>query len=226
MRHVIVTRFSVPRLEAESAARHAEPEWLDQRLALWREWYVPSVTPLEVPAILLCSTQSADHVASRVRDVPWATVEVQDDWRGGWRGAPDQVVTRLDSDDAVRRDWLAALSAAVVAEVATQGTDEFVAFTTALAIAVGVLALVAGLLRLGFLANFISEPVLKGFIIGLALTIIAGQLPKLFGVEKTEGNFFEQIWGLLGDLGDTNGWTLLVGLVSLAIVVAFGASPR
>jgi high affinity sulfate transporter 1 len=113
----------------------------------------------------------------------------------------------------------AALSAAVVAEVATQGTDEFVAFTTALAIAVGVLALIAGLLRLGFLASFISEPVLKGFIIGLALTIIAGQLPKIFGVEKTEGNFFEQIWGLLGELGNTNGWTLLVGLVSLAIVV-------
>ena len=40
----------------------------------------------------------------------------------------------------------------------------------------------AGLMRLGFLASFISEPVLKGFIVGLALTIIVGQLPKLFGV--------------------------------------------
>ena len=59
---------------------------------------------------------------------------------------------------------------------------------------------VAGLLRLGFLASFISEPVLKGFIVGLALTIIAGQLPKLFGVEKGSGNFFEQIWHLVGEL--------------------------
>jgi sulfate permease, SulP family len=50
--------------------------------------------------------------------------------------------------------------------------------------------IVAGLLRLGFLASFISEPVLKGFIVGLALTIIAGQLPKLFGVEKGGGDFF------------------------------------
>ena len=112
MRHVIVTRFSVPRLEAESAARHAEPQWLEERLALWRAWYVPSVGPLNVPAILLCSSQSADYVAARVRDLPWAAVEVQDDWRAGWRGAPDQMVTRLDSDDAVRRDWFAALAAA------------------------------------------------------------------------------------------------------------------
>jgi SulP family sulfate permease len=79
----------------------------------------------------------------------------------------------------------AALSAAAVGDLATQGTNEFVALTATLGIVVAIIALVAGLLRLGFLANFISEPVLKGFIIGLALTIIVGQLPQLFGVEKT-----------------------------------------
>ena len=71
--------------------------------------------------------------------------------------------------------------------------------------------MIAGLLRLGFVANFISEPVLKGFIIGLALTIIAGQLPKLFGVEKGSGDFFEKIWDLIRNLGDTQWRTLLVG---------------
>ncbi len=69
------------------------------------------------------------------------------------------------------------------------------------------------------MANFISEPVLKGFIVGLALTIIVGQLPKLFGIEKGEGNFFEQLWDLLTHLGETSGLTLLVGLLSLAIVL-------
>jgi hypothetical protein len=112
VRHVIVTRFSVPRLEAASAPRHAEPEWLDERLALWRTWYVPSAASLGVPVVLLCSSRSADHVATRIRDLPWATVEVQDDWRGGWQGAADQIVTRLDSDDAVRRDWLQAVEGA------------------------------------------------------------------------------------------------------------------
>ena len=67
--------------------------------------------------------------------------------------------------------------------------------------------------------SFISEPVLKGFIVGLALTIIVGQLPKIFGIEGADGNFFERLWGFVTGLGETNGWTLLVGLVSLAIVV-------
>src|SRR3954454_10134694 len=94
----------------------------------------------------------------------------------------------------------AALSAAAVGDLAASGSGAFVELTVTLALVVGVLALAAGLLRMGFLANFISEPVLKGFIVGLALTIIVGQLPKLFGVAKTEGNFFQQLRGLLGKL--------------------------
>ena len=113
----------------------------------------------------------------------------------------------------------AALSASIVAELASPGAPEYVALTTALAIVTGLLALAAGLAKMGFLANFISEPVLKGFIIGLALTILAGQLPKLFGVEKESGNFFEEILGLLRELDQTNAATLAVGAVSLAIVL-------
>ena len=98
----------------------------------------------------------------------------------------------------------AALSLSVVAAVATDPTDpaQVLALTTALALATGLVALAAGGLRLGFLAAFISEPVLKGFIIGLALTIMIGQLPALFGVEKGSGNFFEKAWDLIQDLGD------------------------
>ena len=114
----------------------------------------------------------------------------------------------------------AALSAAAVADLSPAGANEFAALTVTLALTVGALALVAGLLRLGFLASFISEPVLTGFIVGLALTIIVGQVPKLFGVGKEDGDFFEQLWHLLGELGSTSGLTLLVGLASLALVLA------
>jgi sulfate permease, SulP family len=113
----------------------------------------------------------------------------------------------------------AALSAATVGEFATQGSKQFVAMTAALAITTGLAALVAGLARLGFLANFISEPVLKGFIVGLALTIIMGQLPALFGVEKGSGNFFAKLWDLITKLGDTSATTLLVGVLSLVLVL-------
>ncbi len=114
----------------------------------------------------------------------------------------------------------AALSAAAVADLTTGGPDEVLAFTAVLALVTGVLALIAGLARLGFLANFISEPVLKGFIIGLALTIIIGQVPKLLGIDKEGDNFFEQAWHVIRNLGDSQGRTVLVGAASLAIVLA------
>ncbi len=113
----------------------------------------------------------------------------------------------------------AALSAATVGDLVSGGGADFAAMSAALAIATGVAALLAGLLRLGFLASFISEPVIKGFIIGLALTILIGQVPKLLGVEKEAGDFFEQLWGVITELGDIDGLTLLVGLASLAVVL-------
>ena len=112
----------------------------------------------------------------------------------------------------------AALSAGIVASVAGADADP-VALTTALALATGIVAILAGLLRLGFLAAFISEPVLKGFIIGLALTIMIGQVPDLIGVEGGHGSFFEKTWALLGQLGNIDPLTITVGLASLAALV-------
>ena len=113
----------------------------------------------------------------------------------------------------------AALSAGTIATFADPSGDNYVALTAALAIVTGVVAIIAGLLRLGFLAGFISEPVLKGFIVGLALTIIMGQLPKLFGVDAASGNFFEKLWGLVTALGETHWPTFVVGFLSLALVL-------
>ena len=97
----------------------------------------------------------------------------------------------------------AALSAAVVGNAVAGNGDQFVTTTAALAICVGLAALIAGVLRLGFLASFISEPVLKGFIVGLSLTIMVGQIPRLFGVETGTGDFFERIWDFLINIDET-----------------------
>ncbi|WP_051683660.1 SulP family inorganic anion transporter [Blastococcus sp. URHD0036] len=113
----------------------------------------------------------------------------------------------------------AALSAGIVGDLADGGSDRYVALTAALAIVTGLIGIAAGLARMGFLAAFISEPVLKGFIVGLALTIVVGQLPKLFGVPKGEGDFFRQLAAVIGDLGDTHLPTLLVGAASLLLVL-------
>ena len=111
----------------------------------------------------------------------------------------------------------AALSVGIVGDL-TDDPTTFLAFTTALSLAVGIAALLAGTFRLGFLAAVISEPVLKGFIVGLALTIMIGQVPALIGVEKGSGNFFEKFFSLLGSLGDLSWITTAVGLACLALL--------
>jgi MFS superfamily sulfate permease-like transporter len=68
------------------------------------------------------------------------------------------------------------------------------------------------------LANFISYPVMKGFLFGLALTIIIGQVPKLLGVEKGEGNFFEHLWSIIGSLSQTSQVTLALSIIAVLIL--------
>lgn len=114
----------------------------------------------------------------------------------------------------------AALSAAIIAPLATGDSARAVALTTVLAVATGIAGLLAGLMRLGFVASFISEPVLKGFIVGLALTIIVGQVPKLLGIDKGSGNFFEQAWSVVRGIGEIHWLTALIGLLTLVTVLA------
>ncbi|MEV0355693.1 SulP family inorganic anion transporter [Nocardia sp. NPDC050697] len=114
----------------------------------------------------------------------------------------------------------AALSAAIVAPIAGGDPARYLALTTAVALATGAVAVLAGLARLGFVAAFISEPVLKGFIVGLALTILIGQVPALLGIDGGHGNFFEKAAAVLGDLGELHAATAVLGGLSLAAVLA------
>jgi high affinity sulfate transporter 1 len=112
------------------------------------------------------------------------------------------------------------LSAVTVGALVAQGTDDYIALSATLALLVGVLFVIFGLLRLGWVANFLSHPVMKGFIQGLALIVIVGQLPKLFGIEGGDGNFFEQLWVIITSLPESNLATVAVGFASLALLYA------
>ena len=112
----------------------------------------------------------------------------------------------------------AALSAATVADVANKGN--FLALTVTLALLTGVAALLAGAARLGFLSNFISEPVVKGFIVGLAIIIIVSQLPVLLGLERGTGDIFAQLDHLVGDIPETDTTALAIGGASLVVLLA------
>ena len=118
---------------------------------------------------------------------------------------------------------VAAYSAAVVAPLALGDPSRFIALSALLALLVGVLLLVAGLARAGFIADFFARPVLTGFVAGLALVIAVGQLSKLLGVEGGGTGFFGKLRVLFAQLGDANLATLAVGVVALAVIFGLRA---
>jgi high affinity sulfate transporter 1 len=113
----------------------------------------------------------------------------------------------------------AAISAAIVAPVAVGDAARFAGLSAALAMLVGVVLVALGLLKMGFVSRFIAAGVQVGFMFGLGLTIIVGQLPKLLGVPAGDGDFFGQAGDLAGRLGDVNLWTAAIGLGSLALLL-------
>ena len=120
----------------------------------------------------------------------------------------------------------AAISAALVAPVAMGDATRFGELSAALAILVGIVLVVLGVLHVGFVSRFISASVQAGFMFGLGLTIIVGQVPALLGVSKGEGDFFPQLGHLLTRLGDVDGWTAAVGLGCLALLLALKRVAR
>lgn len=114
---------------------------------------------------------------------------------------------------------MAVMSAAVVAPIALGDAATYWTLTAGLALVVGIMLLVAGVVRLGFIADFLSKPVVTGFVFGLALVILVGQLPKLFGISVGTGNVFQQFFELLTELNQTNPYTLAVGAGSLALIL-------
>lgn len=108
---------------------------------------------------------------------------------------------------------VASLSAATVGAIAIAKSDgnAYVALTGLLAVVVGLVYVLGGLLRLGFIANFFARPVLDGFIIGLGLYIAIGQLPKLVGIEKPSGDTVAILAQTVAKVGSWNGMTVLVG---------------
>lgn len=87
------------------------------------------------------------------------------------------------------------------------------------ALMVAIVSVFARLLRVSGLVSFISETVLLGFKAGAALTIATTQLPKLFGIPGGGDNFFERIWHVLSQLGETNPTVLTFGFCSLALLI-------
>jgi len=103
------------------------------------------------------------------------------------------------------------MTAAAVAPLAAQGTPEYLGAAVALAMLSGLMLLAMGVLRLGFLANFISHPVISGFITASGILIAAGQLPQILGVSARGETLPHLLSSLWAKLGDTKPSALVIG---------------
>ncbi len=115
---------------------------------------------------------------------------------------------------------LAAVAAGAVVAAGITGGAEIATFVAGITLAAGVLFLLLAVLRMGWIARFLSRAVVTGFLFGAAIDVVIGELPKLTGTEADGDNSFQELFSWLGSLGDIDPMTLIVGLA--ALVVVFG----
>lgn len=135
-------------------------------------------------------------------------------------GSSRQVIIGPEATTAI-------LVATVVMPMAGGDVARYAALAAALAISIGFICLLAGHFKIGFVADFLSKPILTGYITGTALIVIASQLGKLFGISLENDDFFAKILELITRLDETQLPTLVLGLVTiLALVVLKRFVPK
>jgi len=110
------------------------------------------------------------------------------------------------------------MTAAAASQVASQGTPEYLGAAIALAAISGLSLIILGLLRLGFLANFLSHPVISGFITASGIQIAAGQLAPVLGIRADGENFVDLVRSMAPNLTHINPYTAAIGFGSLAFL--------
>jgi len=106
------------------------------------------------------------------------------------------------------------------------GAAAYSSLAAGMIILTGILFLCSGLFRLGFVTQFLSVPVMEGFVFGLAIFVMVGQLPKLFGLKKGSGDTIRQFVHLVAHLGSASWTTFAVGAVALVLLFMFDRVSR
>ena len=115
----------------------------------------------------------------------------------------------------------AALVASSIGGLAVAGSADYATLALAQAILCGGMFLLLAVFKLGFLANFLSKPILVGFVGGLALDIMVSQIAKMLGVKIDSGaEFVDKVVALVTGLPSLNGWSVLLAAVSVAVLLA------
>jgi MFS superfamily sulfate permease-like transporter len=106
-----------------------------------------------------------------------------------------------------------------LALMAAAGSPQYAVLAAALALMVGLLLTVAGLFKLGWIADLLSTPVITGFLAGIALHIVLSQAPSVLGVPQGAGNVYQQVTTLSAELGAINPASVVIGLGVFAVTI-------
>ena len=121
----------------------------------------------------------------------------------------------------------AAIMAAGLAGMAAIASPEYVSLAGMMALITGGFLILARLLKLGFIANFLSRSVLIGFLTGVGIQVAMGQVGDMFGIPKQSGGTIQKFVATLGDLSASNGPTILVSAAVIVVILGSKAiSPR
>jgi SulP family sulfate permease len=124
-------------------------------------------------------------------------------------GTSMQVVMGPEATSAI-------ITAAAVGPLAGGDPARYAALAAMTAILVGIVSLLAGVAKLGFITDFLSKPILVGYIVGATLIVIGSQLGKMFGISLESDKFFQQVFELISRLGDTHLLTFIIGVICMA----------
>jgi sulfate permease, SulP family len=113
---------------------------------------------------------------------------------------------------------IAPLFATGVSALALTGSGHYVALVAILAVMVGLIVMLVSILRLGWIAEFLSTPIVTGFLSGVAVIIVIHQLPDLLGLPPTAGSNAHRVAFIFTHLDQVNGWTAAIGFGVLAVM--------
>jgi SulP family sulfate permease len=115
---------------------------------------------------------------------------------------------------------VAAVTAPVAALYVASSSTDYLSTVIALTLCVGVVYVLLGVFRMGWVSNFLAKAVLEGFIFAVGLGLIVDQMPKILGIPKAEGSYWNVLVGVVKDLDLTNGATLVVGAGAVGLLLA------
>ncbi len=122
---------------------------------------------------------------------------------------------------------LAAVAASAVLAAGIVDEQDVASFVAGITLASGLLFLLLAILRMGWIAQFLSRAVVTGFLFGAAIDVVIGELPKLTGTDVTGSNPIQELGSWLSTLGEAHPTTVIVGVVALAVVFGLRAvAPR